>query len=128
MRSPTTDYEPILEMLRQGRGSAEIIERLGLTLGRRQIQKIAKSHGIMRPQQRIGRLDEDALGAGPFRSIIEYCLVEHRGLDPYKCSDCGRRMKKKCDIHHTKYDGATIYDLAFVCRRCNTSPRNVGLA
>jgi hypothetical protein len=126
MMTPTTDYEPILRMLRLGRGPAEIIETLGLSIGRRQIQRIAQKHGMVRPQQRIGRLDEDHM-ATMFDAIVEQCMVQYRGLDPYLCSDCGRRTKTKCDIHHLKYDGATLYDLAFVCRRCNTSPINVGL-
>jgi hypothetical protein len=127
MASPSTNYEPVLEMLRQGTGPAEIIETLGLTITKRQVQRIAKQHGIARQHDRGGRLDEDSLGVGPLRGIVEFCLIQHLGLDPYVCSDCGRRFKKKCDIHHTKYDGATIYDLVFLCRRCNLAPRNVGL-
>lgn len=122
-----TDYEPIFEMLRAGHGPAEIIEKLGLSITKRSIQRMAAKHGIVRPHDRGGRLDSDGIGSGPLRSILEHCLVTIRGLDPYLCSDCGRKVNTKCDIHHTKYEGATIYDLEFVCRRCNTAPRNVGL-
>jgi len=30
----------------------------------------------------------------------------------------------KYDIHHTKYDGATYYDLLVVCRSCNLLGEN----
>lgn len=128
MPLPTTNYEPILEMLRRGCGPAEIIETLGLSITRRQIQRIARKYGMDRPHERGGRLDADSIGNGPMRSILEHCLITIRGLDPCLCSDCGRRSAQKCDIHHTKYEGATIYDLEFICRRCNTSRRNIGLA
>ena len=31
------------------------------------------------------------------------------------------------EIHHTKYEGATYYDLRVVCRSCNRITENVGL-
>ena len=31
------------------------------------------------------------------------------------------------EIHHTKYEGATYYDLRVVCRSCNRIGENVGL-
>lgn len=112
----------------QGFGPAEIIEKLGLAISKRQVQRIVAKRGLSRPiNPRRGRLDEDNLEP-MLRELVEYCLIHYRNLDPYVCSDCGRRMKKKCDIHHTKYEGATIYDLEYLCRRCNTSLRNTGLA
>lgn len=42
------------------------------------------------------------------------------------CEQCGI-TDKKLDIHHTKYDGATVYDLQLVCRSCNLKADNKGL-
>lgn len=121
------DYENICDLYVEGLGPAAIIERLGLSIGKRRIQRIVKERGLTKPHERGGRLDSDSLGTGPLSQIIMQTMVEVRGLDPHLCSQCGRRMVKRCDIHHTKYAGATVYDLVFLCRRCNTSPQNVGL-
>ena len=29
------------------------------------------------------------------------------------------------DLHHTKYEGATYYDLLIACRRCNCKARGI---
>ena len=45
-----------------------------------------------------------------------------------KCEQCGNPIPKgKFEIHHTKYEGATIYDLQVVCHKCNTKSENRGL-
>jgi 5-methylcytosine-specific restriction endonuclease McrA len=45
-----------------------------------------------------------------------------------KCEDCGNALAREAaKIHHTKYEGATIYDLQIVCQKCNTATRNRGL-
>lgn len=127
MYKRTVDYEPIIALLREGHGPAFIIEKLGLKISKRWVQRIAVQNGIVRPHQTAGRLDSDHY-TSPIRDIILHALIELRGLDPHVCSDCGAQSKQMHDIHHTKYEGATIYDLAFLCRKCNTSPRNVGLS
>jgi hypothetical protein len=40
---------------------------------------------------------------------------------------CGAKPESGCQIHHTKYDGATIYDLMYVCQHCNVLGENRGL-
>lgn len=127
MNKPRADYTELLELYRLGFGPSEIIERLGLTITKRQIQRIAAKAGISGAGQkkRGGRIDVEL--EPMFKEIVLQLMTEYRGLDPYTCMQCKRPQVKRCDIHHTKYDGATLYDLEFVCRRCNTSPRNVGL-
>ena len=49
-------------------------------------------------------------------------MVDVRNLDPLLCMQCGKQGKT--DIHHTRYDGATLYDLEFICHKCNTQQAN----
>lgn len=51
-------------------------------------------------------------------------ILEKQGKDFYTCEFCGIKSKKKLDIHHTKYNGATINDLKIVCRKCNLNRNN----
>jgi 5-methylcytosine-specific restriction endonuclease McrA len=74
-----------------------------------------------------GRLKADGAFVKEYRSVIEQILMA-RGLDPFTCTLCRKPTHQKCDIHHTKYQGATINDLVFACRKCNTQQENRGLA
>jgi hypothetical protein len=52
-------------------------------------------------------------------------LMELEGRDFEHCELCTSVIPpNKYDIHHTKYDGATYYDLMIVCRKCNTAQEN----
>ena len=55
----------------------------------------------------------------------EYILECFRqlGKDFKKCEQCGV-TGNKLDIHHTKYEGATVRDLQLVCRACNLKAEN----
>ena len=55
------------------------------------------------------------------REICRTLMIE-RGLNPKVCGHCGLPQYRQCDIHHTRYEGVTIDDLVFVCRRCNLRP------
>jgi hypothetical protein len=45
-----------------------------------------------------------------------------------RCELCGKHLEKdEFELHHTKYEGASIYDLKVVCHKCNTQPENKGL-
>lgn len=55
--------------------------------------------------------------------VIELLRQQHRLFD--KCEICNDPIPKgKFDLHHTKYEGATINDLLIVCRACNVSQQN----
>lgn len=45
-----------------------------------------------------------------------------------KCEECGVFLKGEFELHHTKYENATIFDLEVVCHKCNMQPENKGLA
>ncbi len=61
---------------------------------------------------------------GQLRPYI-IALMEDEGRDFDHCEICGKHIpNNRYDIHHTKYEGATYYDLRIVCRKCNTAPEN----
>lgn len=65
---------------------------------------------------------------GQLRPYI-IALMEYEGRDFSKCEYCSKYIpNNRYEIHHTKYDGATYYDLMIVCASCNRIPVNVGLA
>lgn len=56
-------------------------------------------------------------------------LMQAEGRDFSVCEQCLEAIPNgKYDIHHTKYEGATYYDLEIVCRSCNLKAKNMGLA
>jgi 5-methylcytosine-specific restriction endonuclease McrA len=70
--------------------------------------------------------DQRALtNTGMLGYSIRQLMIHRLGKDPNLCELCGK--VGKMDIHHAKYDGATLYDLVFACRRCNTQAENRGL-
>lgn len=62
-------------------------------------------------------------------SDMPYVLEAMRrmGKDRYRCEVCLDPVPRGCMVHHTKYQGATAYDLMFVCGSCNQSRVNKGL-
>ena len=56
---------------------------------------------------------------------IKECFIL-LGRDLTTCELCGKHLKKP-EFHHTKYDGATIYDLMVVCHSCNMLGENRNL-
>lgn len=55
-------------------------------------------------------------------------MMKEEGRDFEQCEQCLESIPvNKFDIHHTKYEGATYYDLQIVCRSCNLTGDNVGL-
>lgn len=61
------------------------------------------------------------------RTLVQN-MMRRDGRDFSKCEMCGGEIKEgKAELHHTKYKGATYYDLLIVCHKCNTQPENRGL-
>lgn len=61
-------------------------------------------------------------------------ILKSRGRKFNKCEECGKKLPKKLsngkrgfELHHTKYEGATINDLMIVCHGCNALTKNRGL-
>lgn len=51
-------------------------------------------------------------------------LAIRDGRDLGTCEMCGSSTNDKPVFHHTKYEGATYYDLKIACTRCNTQKEN----
>lgn len=64
---------------------------------------------------------------GHLKPII-VALMEDQERDFTTCEYCGKHPINRYEIHHTKYEGATYYDLMIVCTSCNRISENVGLA
>lgn len=60
------------------------------------------------------------------KSLLRQLLTETLNKDPSVCGLCGEKCKTM--IHHTKYDGATLYDLLLICNSCNNLKANRGIA
>lgn len=70
--------------------------------------------------------DELAVDKEFFNLIVQ--LLKKMGKDFTKCEQCGNELPPgKAKVHHTKYDGATLYDLEVICHKCNLKPENKGL-
>ena len=55
-------------------------------------------------------------------------LMQKEGRNFDICELCKQETRGNFEIHHTKYNGATYYDLRIVCRSCNKKPENIGLS
>lgn len=70
----------------------------------------------------MARLDQDNDGG-----ITQYVMAiwEADSKDLTNCELCKEPVEgKNAGIHHTKYEGATLYDLVWACHYCNTRPIN----
>lgn len=113
-----------------------IAQRFAITP--RQVQRICKKWGVIRsqragaaiagplgPKHRLrGKSTEHRLAPGAFRDAVIFTLKQ-QGREFDKCEWCGEPFKDgKYQLHHTKYEGATIDDLMIVCQPCNLIPQN----
>lgn len=114
----------IIELAQRGLSASKIKSRLGLSITLRSVQRVIVRELPPRPDNRNSGL----YAINPnFMPHIKECL-RRLGKDSHFCEICEEKQEVPCDIHHTKYEGATIYDLQYVCRSCNLSYVNTGLA
>jgi hypothetical protein len=106
----------ILKLYNSGLSSSDIALEYGISS--RQVQRILFGH----IKTGVGLSKDNQLGN--LRVIIIALMIE-QGRDFNTCELCHCDIPKgKHDIHHTKYEQATFYDLMIVCRRCNTAALN----
>lgn len=119
---PMTGNEGVVELAERGLSASKIARRLKLKVTERQVSRYLR--------KKLGPSPAGANGAENairnLRPYIDECM-RRLGKDPYFCEVCEERQERKCIIHHTKYDGATVYDLVYACTSCNNSRGNRGL-
>ena len=115
--------DQIVKLSQSGLSAMKIRGRLNLEITSRSVQRVI--------QKRLGKVartrNRQVYALENLRPIVVECL-SRLGKDPFVCDVCEASQPKKCDIHHTKYDGATIYDLQYVCRSCNLARAGQGLS
>lgn len=113
----------IVELAKSGMSARKIGARLKLPIDSRKVNKIIRRElGPVKPGNNSAHNSLYII-----RPLIEQLMIDELGKDPFTCEICGESQDDHCEIHHTKYEGATIYDLLFVCRSCNLSHVNKGL-
>lgn len=122
---PVTERDKnIVALTMQGMSAKTVGEKLGLSLSSERIGAIARKH--------LGRAKEGnnsrAFAIGPNMMPYVKEALRRLGKDPTTCEICGAQPKRGCIIHHTKYEGCTIYDLMYICTSCNLSRMNKGLS
>lgn len=116
-----TGNETVEQLIQRGLSAKKIKARLGTDVTERQINRYGMK--LLGPvEQNLST--EYALNE--LRPYIEACL-EWLGRDPFWCECCEETQAKKCVIHHTRYAGCTLYDLAYICQSCNLARGNLGL-
>src|SRR6476469_6275204 len=100
----------IVQLWNEGESAIQIVERLGLDITVRQVQRIGQAEGNR-------KLRHKGEWGSSFKYIVHRLMID-RGDDPNLCALCGDRSEKPMTIHHTKYEGATLADLVFACMAC----------
>ncbi len=60
--------------------------------------------------------------------VVQLMMEEGRITDETICELCFEAVpNNRYDIHHTRYEGATYFDLLVVCRSCNLKKENIYL-
>lgn len=117
-------YNQVIALLGRGMSARKVKSRFGLTMPIHHIDRLARE--VYGPMRRGGNGATYAIGGNTFSLYVREALNQ-LGKDPYFCEICEEPQAKRCVIHHTKYAGATLYDLKYICQSCNLSRMNVGL-
>lgn len=104
------DLDELLAFAQRGDSASEIVEALGLRITERRVQQIIAKHLGPRPSKASVR-KTDIL-----RERVEAHMIA-RGLDPRRCSSCGRLQLRGGAIHAVNAD-LSLESLVFVCIRC----------
>lgn len=105
------DIDELLAFAESGDSARVIIEKLGLTISERQVQRLVASRLGKRPTRETVRLPD------PLRDrVIAY--MESQGLSRYYCSQCLKPRVEPGFIRALNRD-MTLDVLVFVCRHCS---------
>lgn len=114
----------VLYLVQMGLSARKVSERMDGEVSVQVVQRRAREHLGPVPPNKNSRLH--SIGRGVLYDYVSECF-RRLGKDPFMCEICEEPQKKKCQIHHTKYEGCTVYDLQYVCQSCNLARVNMGL-
>lgn len=121
-----TDRQRILLLAEHGLSASKIARHLMKRHSAKVIQDYARRE--LGPAVRnVNNSTENRLGVY-MTGLITVVMEDAFGKNRFQCELCLDPVPGGCLIHHTKYEGATIYDLMFICGSCNLSRANVGLS
>lgn len=118
-----TDARRIVVLARHGLSAEKIRKHLKKPLSTRKIWSIATKH--LGRRSLASNSAENSLGN---ITVYVHEVLREFGKDRYTCEICLEAVPQGCVIHHTKYEGATVYDLLYICQSCNLSRENKGLS
>lgn len=121
---PTNERDiEIVRLTKLGLSAPKIRDRMGLAVSSHRVNTIARRHlGPMRK----GNNSKAYQIAPSFMPYVKEAL-RRLGKDSTTCEICEDKPKRGCVVHHTKYEGVTVYDLMYICTSCNLARENKGL-
>lgn len=119
--APGTVAEQVVALTKRGLPARKVASRLGITKGT--ARRLAEKH--VGPVKSGASSRDHFIPSSTLPYVIEAMMM--LGKDPYVCEICEEPQDTHCIVHHTKYVGATLYDLMFVCSSCNNARVNKGL-
>ncbi|BAH33192.1 hypothetical protein [Rhodococcus erythropolis] len=118
-----TDGDRIIALTRHGLSASKIQKFLTRPASTKSINQHATK--VLGPPKKGNNSVENWLDP-TIRVYVVECM-SRLGKNPYQCELFLDHVSKGCQIHHTKYAGATVYDLMYICSSCNLSRENKGL-
>lgn len=118
------DTERILLLTKHGLSVRKIQEHLSQPMNARAINRYVTKKLGPAPKGNLSK--ENAIQPAFMPYVVE--ALRRLGKNPYICELCDDPVPKGCIVHHTKYEGATVYDLMYICTSCNLSRANKGLS
>ncbi|NQD41435.1 hypothetical protein [Glutamicibacter halophytocola] len=118
-----SDTEKIVILAKHGLSAHKIQPYLSTPIDKAVISRNLKK--VLGPVSKESSSKENAIHPSFMVYVVE--ALDRLGKDRYTCEICLDPVPKGCVVHHTKYEGATVYDLMYICQSCNLSRTNRGL-
>lgn len=107
------DIDELIAFAESGDSARVIIEKLGLTISERQVQRLVASRLGRRPTRQAIRKPDTLRDR-----VVAY--MESQGLNRYYCSECHRLRMEPGFIRALNRD-MSLDVLVFVCRHCSVA-------
>jgi hypothetical protein len=120
-----SDHDRMSVLARHGLAAAKIARHLSRPYSPAVINRYVTKHVGPRVKG-VNNSRQNQIGITDMPYVLE--ALRRMAKDRYTCELCLDSVPQGCMVHHTRYDGATVYDLMFVCGSRNLSRFNTGLA